>query len=736
MGFVPSQKNGLRLLFHANAPWVKTGYGVQSNSLLPRLAKLPAFAEGGEIALLAYYGIQGGVSEQEIGLDVPVDRIKVECYPARSDPWGNDVIADHTVAFNADLVITLFDLWPLAAEFGWTGARWCLPYDEMVQTDIGLLPIGKIVEERLPVKVLADHDGRSVWAAIEAYQTIPAKLAGTVMAIRTEGDKSLRVTAENLVMTRDGWVPAREIKPGMEVQVVQEVEGCREGVHCGLPGCGRVHCSELQAVESYEDRAGSDVLQQRPDSDGLVGSASWSESDRVRATGRGRPESGKVASGYTAVLDREESAGSSGAAIHGISGGQQRADLQCTVHRGAAPDVSEDARAEFGFERCSSVEVCERQPATVYDIKTSAGCFVAGGILAHNCPWFPVDHEPIPPGVLERARSTYENLVYSKSAAKELQDNSVQHTYIPHGVETTLYKPLSEEERKDAKEWLGFPRDCFLVGTVGANKGYPPRKGWNEMYTAMAEFLRSSPDPGNVFFYQHSLMTGEHGGPDLSQVAEDFGLSDKIRFANPYKLLSDGMTNEQMNRIYNAMDVFILLSRGEGFGLPILEAQSCGTPVIVTDWTACRELGEVGYKIPILHREWTPQRSFWGIADPQKAAAALQDVQAAWLAGKQGWGTTYANLRTAARNFALPYDWQKLVDENWAPFINRIWEETKPRIWGPMKKVWEDPTFGVPDVDEIQHVEELPVEDNISDIRADSRNGAGDLPELVPPLNG
>ncbi len=459
--FMPRDKKGIRLMYHANAPWAKTGYGVQSNSLLPRLAKLPEIEE---IALLSYYGIAGGVTEQEIGLDVPVDKIKVTCYPARSDPWGNDVIGDHTTVFDADMTITLFDLWPLAAEFGWTGSRWC--------------------------------------------------------------------------------------------------------------------------------------------------------------------------------------------------------------------------------------------------------------------PWFPIDHEPVPPQVLERSASTYENLVYSKSAVQELLNNNVKHTYIPHGVETTLFKPLGEEERKAAKRWLGFPDDCFLVGTVGANKGYPPRKGWNEMFTAMAEFLRTSSEPDKVYFYQHSLMTGEHGGPDLQQMAADFGLGERIRFANPYKLQSDGMTNDEMNRIYNAMDVFILLSRGEGFGIPILEAQACGTPVIVTDWTAMRELGEVGYKIPIVHREWTPQRSWWGIANPAAASLALSEVQNLWLAGGKGWGTAYADLRAKARAFALPYDWQSLVDNHWAPFMTRMWNEIKPRVWGPVQKVWEDPKFGIPEVEEEERA-----------IRTIGGNGTADSRELVPTPN-
>lgn len=467
MGFIPRQKNGIRLLHHANAPWARTGYGVQSNSLLPRLAKLPEIEE---IALLAYYGIHGGVSEQEIGFECPVEHIKVKCYPARSDPWGNDVIGDHATAFDADVVITLFDLWPLAPDFGWRGARWL--------------------------------------------------------------------------------------------------------------------------------------------------------------------------------------------------------------------------------------------------------------------PWFPVDHEPIPPQVLERTQVTYENLVYSKSAAEELAKNGVKYTYIPHGVETTLYKPLSEEERRQAKQRIGFPPDCFLIGTVGANKGMPPRKGWNEMYLAIQEFIKMAPNPEKIFFYQHSLCTQEHGGPDLQQMAADFGLVDKTRFANPYILQSSGNTTEEMNLVYNAMDAFILLSRGEGFGLPILEAQACGVPVIVTDWTACRELSEVGFKVPIAHKEWTPQRSFWGIANPYKAAEALLEVYAMWLSDQQGWSHKYQDLRVKAREFALPYDWQTLVDNNWAPLIRRLWSEIQPRIWGPMNRVWEDKTFGVSEPEEVQ-VPQVQVGEEHA-LREIGGNGIENRGELVP----
>jgi len=42
--------------------------------------------------------------------------------------------------------------------------------------------------------------------------------------------------------------------------------------------------------------------------------------------------------------------------------------------------------------------------------------------------------------------------------------------------------------------------------------------------------------------------------------------------------------------VYNAMDVFVLPTMAEGFGLPIVEAQACGVPALATDFSSCPEL--------------------------------------------------------------------------------------------------------------------------------------------------
>ena len=75
------------------------------------------------------------------------------------------------------------------------------------------------------------------------------------------------------------------------------------------------------------------------------------------------------------------------------------------------------------------------------------------------------------------------------------------------------------------------------------------------------------------------------------------------------RYLFDPFTPEEMAAIYSSLDVLLNASMGEGFGLTVLEAQACGVPAIVTDFTAMSEVCGAGWKVGY-ERHWTDQASW------------------------------------------------------------------------------------------------------------------------------
>ena len=65
-------------------------------------------------------------------------------------------------------------------------------------------------------------------------------------------------------------------------------------------------------------------------------------------------------------------------------------------------------------------------------------------------------------------------------------------------------------------------------------------------------------------------------------------------------------------------------SMGEGFGLTVLEAQACGVPAIVTDFTAMSEVCGAGWKVGY-ERHWTDQGSWQARPHVEELVESLEE---------------------------------------------------------------------------------------------------------------
>jgi glycosyltransferase involved in cell wall biosynthesis len=283
-------------------------------------------------------------------------------------------------------------------------------------------------------------------------------------------------------------------------------------------------------------------------------------------------------------------------------------------------------------------------------------------------PYMPIDMDPPPPPVLRKMKQSFLPLVYSQFAKRWCDRLGIEAAYVPLGVETKLYKPYRPHDKREAKELLGFPRDCFLYGIVAANKGFPSRKGFGELFEAFATIRQRHVD---ARLYVHALFTQEYGGLQLREMAEAYDILPWVHFVDPYKF-HVGVNTDTMNMIYNAMDTFVLPSHGEGFGVPLVEAQAAGTPVITTDYTSMTELCGAGWTVPIVQKEYMPLQSWYAYPSVGSVVEAME--MAYHKAGD-------AKIREQARAFALNYDWDHLVETTWGPLVRRLSEEVTPRTY-------------------------------------------------------
>jgi glycosyltransferase involved in cell wall biosynthesis len=267
--------------------------------------------------------------------------------------------------------------------------------------------------------------------------------------------------------------------------------------------------------------------------------------------------------------------------------------------------------------------------------------------------WCPIDHEPAQEASVKALRKgDCVPIAMSRFGEQMLSSEFPDVLYVPHGIETDIYKPL---ERDEIRRGMGLA-DRFVVGVVAANAGQSPhRKAIAESITAFARFHATHPD---AMLMLHTDMVGVNDGLDLFQLIRALKLpASSVTYSEPYLYNIGGFAHEDMARLYNAMDVLLMPSYGEGFGLPLVESQACGTPVIVNDFSSMPELLGAGWKV-----SGTPYWTNFGSWQQRPDVDEITDAL----------GVAYeraGDLRGKAREFAVQYDADRVLTDHWEPAL-------------------------------------------------------------------
>lgn len=288
--------------------------------------------------------------------------------------------------------------------------------------------------------------------------------------------------------------------------------------------------------------------------------------------------------------------------------------------------------------------------------------------------WTPVDHEPAPPKVRQFfERSGAVPVAMSEFGMRQLED--FDPLYVPHGVDSSVYRPVPRDVARDA---LGYEPDEFVVGMVAANKGNPSRK---HFVAALEAFARFAKHRENARLYIHADLKGQwSAGVDLVKVIDALGIEDRVRGTDPYRVNFDPFGAGWMAAVFGSMDVLLSPSAGEGFGLAVLEAGACGVPSIVTDFSAQPEVaGPAGWRVGF-ERWWTAQNAWQALPHVSEIVEALEDCY--------GLSDQQRNERaTQARTHAARYDVERVMADHMVPALEAAQVRLGERSEGPRLKV-------------------------------------------------
>jgi glycosyltransferase involved in cell wall biosynthesis len=179
---------------------------------------------------------------------------------------------------------------------------------------------------------------------------------------------------------------------------------------------------------------------------------------------------------------------------------------------------------------------------------------------------------------LLRASKVFFISQYAADAAQEAGVLSAEHIQI--GVDTDSWRHRTKEDYKMARKSIfGVEDDTFIILTVADNQERKNLSGAMESISKMKEQMPED------FKFRWALVT--RAGMGIGWNLLD--LSITLNIVDNYVELERGVPFPKLWMLYAAADVFFLASKGEGLGLPALEAQAVGVPVIASSVGALTE---------------------------------------------------------------------------------------------------------------------------------------------------
>jgi glycosyltransferase involved in cell wall biosynthesis len=208
---------------------------------------------------------------------------------------------------------------------------------------------------------------------------------------------------------------------------------------------------------------------------------------------------------------------------------------------------------------------------------------------------------------------------FGRDTLKEQSNGAIKYvdTTSP-GVNLDVFQYYSDNQRSQLKQAFGLDPDAFIIGSVMRNQ---KRKLIPELFSAVRNFIDklktdNNPAAEKVYLYLHTSYPD--AGWDLPRLLKEYAIGNRVLFTYSCKNcgfykpslyqhpsahcprcgqkafsmpnVSNGISQQDLNTIYNIFDIYVQYAICEGFGMPQVEAGAAGVPIASVDYSAMNDV--------------------------------------------------------------------------------------------------------------------------------------------------
>lgn len=326
--------------------------------------------------------------------------------------------------------------------------------------------------------------------------------------------------------------------------------------------------------------------------------------------------------------------------------------------------------------------------------------------------WTTLDSLPLLPSAVQCASKVKNYWVWSDFATKEFKRMGINHVETMHGaLECDKFYPLTREIKAVLRKKHGIEEDRFMIGFVFRNQ---LRKSVHKLIEGYKILKNSKPDIKAGLLLHTSFNEGwnipklaAESGVDIKEIYTTYicekcgdyqvkpycghglkcgvcGHENSVKTTGPQL----GVSEDQLNQVYNLMDVYCHPFTSGGQEIPIQEAKLAGLVTLVTSYS-CGE--EMCYKeANSISLDWVGDREFGSefvkaVTNPMSIAKNLMHVYQMPRYYRDEMGSKAR--KWVIDNFSVQVVGKKIED-----FLDKM----EVIDWGAVKPIVPDPNAFVP----------------------------------------